>query len=176
MKNPSVDGAAAAHPSGADILSPDVMMMVLTWVTFFILLAILKKFAFKPILETLEKRERDIRESLDNADKAKRQLQEIEADKQRILDEARQQAIMIVDDARKVAKNLAADIEVKGRQHAQDIIKGAQEEIEADRQRLLKGLRQESGELAISLAGKIIKENMDQEKNRRLVKEAVEQL
>lgn len=175
MKNPSVE-TAAAHSSDPNILAPDVMMMVLTWVAFFTLLAILKKFAFKPILETLQRREQDIRESLENADKAKLQLAQIESEKQRILDEAKLQATMIVDDARKVAKNLAADIEAKSRQQAQDIIKGAQEEVAADRQRLLKGLRQESGEIAIALAGKIIKENMDQDKNRRLVKEAIEQL
>jgi len=178
MENTAIEhgAAAASNNSGANILTPETLMVVLTWVTFFILLFILQKFAFKPIMENLQKREKDIREALENADKAKAQLAHIESEKQRILNEAKLQAAQIIDDARQTAKTLAADIEAKSRQQAQEIVKGAQQEIEGERQRLLKSLRKESGELAISLAGKIIQENMDQDKNRRLVQETIEQL
>jgi F-type H+-transporting ATPase subunit b len=176
MENTATEHVAAAANSGANILTPEILMVVLTWVTFFILLVILQKFAFKPILENLQKRENDIRDALANADKAKAQLAEIELEKQRILGEAKAAASLIIEEARKTAKILGADIEAKARAEAQQIIKSAHEEIEAERQRLLKSLRQESGQLAISLATKIIQENMDQDKNRRLVQDAIEQL
>ncbi|MBF0489047.1 MAG: F0F1 ATP synthase subunit B [Candidatus Omnitrophica bacterium] len=175
MENTAMEHSAAAS-SGANILTPDILMVVLTWVTFFILLFILQKFAFKPIMENLQKREKDIREALENADKAKAQIAEIEAEKQRILIEAKVQASLIIDGARKAAKELAADVEAKSKQQAQDIVKAAHEEIIGERQRLLKSLRQESAEVAISLASKIIQENMDQDKNRRLVQDAIEKL
>ena len=174
MENTPVEHAAAA--SNHNILMPDTLMVILTWATFFILLFILQKFAFKPILDGLQKRERDIRESIENADKAKAQLAQIEQEKQRIINEAKAQASQIVEQGRKTARDLAADIEVKSKQHAQDILQAAQAEIAGERQKVLKQLRQESADIAISLAGKIIRENMDQDKNRRLVEEAIKQL
>ncbi len=163
------------QPKG-DILTPDVTMLILTWVTFFSLLIILHKFAWKPILEALQKREKEIRDALENADKAKVQLALIEQERQKILSEAKTQAIQIINQGRKTAKDLAADIEAKSRQHAQEITQSAHEEIAGEKQRLLKSLRQESAEVAISLASKIIQENMDQDKNRRLVQDAIKQL
>ncbi len=161
---------------GANLLTPETLMVILTWVTFFILLFILQKYAFKPLMANMRNREKDIREALENADKAKAQLAQIEEEKQKVLNEAKTQATQIIDQGRKTARDLAADIEAKSRQHAQQIMQSAHEEIIAEKQRLLKTLRQESAEVAISLAGKIIQENMDQEKNRRLVQEAIDQL
>ncbi len=158
------------------ILPSDVTMVILTWVTFFCLLALLHKFAWKPILEALQKREKEIREALENADKAKLQLARIEEEKQKILDVAKTQAAHIINQGRKTARDLAVDIEAKSRQHGQEIIQSAHAQIAGEKQRLLKTLRQESAEVAISLAEKIIKENMDKDKNRRLVEEAVKQL
>ncbi|MBI3602752.1 MAG: F0F1 ATP synthase subunit B [Candidatus Omnitrophica bacterium] len=173
MENSPIETHAS---SGNSILSPDILLGILTWVTFFIVFFILKKFAFKPILENLQKREKEIREALENADKAKLQLTHIEEEKQKILDAAKTQAAQIINQGRKTARDLAADIETKSRQHAQEITQGAHAQIAGEKQRLLKTLRQESAEIAISLAGKIIKENMDKDKNRRLVEEEVKQL
>jgi len=159
-----------------NVFPSDVLMIVLTWVTFFCLLALLHKFAWKPILQGLQNREKEIRDALENADKTKAQLVQIEQERLKILNEAKTQAVLIIDQGRKTAKDLAADIEAKSRQHAQEITQSAHEEIEGERQRLLKSLRQESAEVAISLATKIIQENMDQEKNRRLVSDAIKQL
>ena len=174
MENTAMEHSASS--SGANILTPETLMVILTWITFFILLGILQKYAFRPIMESLQKREREIREALENADKAKAQLAQIEDEKQRILNEAKNQAAQIIDQSRKTARDLAGDIEAKSREHAQQIIQSAHEEIVSEKQRILKSLRQESAEVAISLASKIIQENMDQEKNRRLVQEAIEQL
>ncbi len=168
---------AGHHPAPkGDILTPDVTMLILTWVTFFSLLVILHKFAWKPILDALQKREKEIRDTLDNADKAKARLAQIEEERQKIIDDAKTQATQIIENGRVAAKELAADIEAKSRQHAENITQSAHEEIAGEKQRLLKNLRQESADLAISLATKIIGENMDQDKNRRLVDEAIKQL
>ena len=159
-----------------DILTPDVTMVILTWVTFFALLFILKKFAWKPILDGLQKREDYIRQSLEDADKAKAQLSQVDAAKAQILNDAKAQAAQIVDGARKSAAQLAHDIESKAKQNAQDIARNASVQIEGERQRLREALKKESVGIAISLAGKILKENTDTDKNRRLVEEAVNQL
>ncbi len=168
--------SSSATSSGAGILTPDALMVILTWVTFFILLFILQKYAFKPIMENLQKREKEIHDALENADKAKVQLAHIEEEKQKILNTARAQGIQIIEQSRRTARDLAANIETKSHQNAWEMIQIAHEQIEGEKQKLLKTLRQESAEAAITLAGKIIKENMDQDKNRRLVEEAIKQL
>lgn len=159
-----------------NLLNPDVAMLIFTWVTFFLLLVILQKVGWKPIVDALEKREKEIREALVSADKAKAQLANLEEEKHKILELSKAQAVSIIDQARKTARNVAADIEAKGRQNALDIIQGAHEQIEIEKQKLLKSLRQESAEMAITLASKIIKENMDKDKNHRLIEEAIKQL
>ncbi len=165
---------AAAHNS--NILAPDVLMVVLTWATFFILMAILKKFAWKPILENLKNREDYIRKSFEDADKAKEQLVQIEAQKTQILNEARQKAADIVDESRKSAASLAHDIENKAKLNAQEIVVNANAQIEGEREKVRQALRKESVEIAIGLAGKILKENSNTDKNRALIEAAVKDL
>ena len=176
MENTTEHTQAVEAAPKLNVMPSDMIMVILTWVTFFCLLALLHKFAWKPILQALQNREKEIRDALENADKAKAQLAHVEEEKKKILDVARTEAAQIVDQSRKTARDLATDIEAKSRAHAQEIIQGAHAEIVGEKQRLLKTLRQESAEVAISLASKIIKENMDQDKNRRLVEEAVKQL
>lgn len=176
MENPVETSKAAASSGGSDLLSPDIMMMLLTWATFFILLAILKKFAWKPILEALQKREDYIRKSLDDADKAKAQLAQIELDKTQIIHAAKSQATLIIDEARKTATSVAHDTENKARVNAQELLKNAQLQIEGERQKVQEMLKAESVNTAIVLAGKILKENTDTDKNRKLVEEAVKGL
>ncbi len=159
-----------------NILAPDVIMMVLTWVTFFTLLLILKKFAWKPILEGLQKREDDIRQSLVDADKTKEHLQQAESLKAQIINDAKAQAAQIIDDSRKSARVLAADIEQKAKQNAQEAVTNAQAQIEGERLRLKETLTKESATIAIALAGKILQENTDTEHNRRLLESALKQL
>lgn len=175
MENTSVEAKAAAS-SGGNFLSPELSMMLLTWLTFFILLAILKKFAFKPILEALQKREDFIRKSLDDADKAKQQLAQIDLEKVQIINTAKAQAASILDEARKAATLIAHETENKARANAQEMLTNAQSQIEGERQKVRLALRMESVDVAIQLAGKILKENTDTDKNRRLVQEAVKEL
>ncbi len=175
MENPA-ESAKVVESHGQNILAPDLLMVVLTWVTFFALLFILKKFAWKPILQGLKNREDYIRKSLEDADAAKAQLAQVETTRNQILNEARSQALQIVDDSRKSAAALAHEIEAKAKLNAQDIVNNAKAQIEGERQRLIEALKKQSVGIAISLAGKILKENTDTQKNRDLVNEAVKQL
>ena len=159
-----------------DIFAPDVVMVILTWVSFAILVVILKKYAWKPILDTLQKREEYIRKSLDDADKAKVQLQEVDKQKQHILEEAKAQAASIILDARQTASVLAVSIEKKAKEHAEAIVNGAYAQIDGEYQRVSKQLKHESAQTAVLLAGKVLKENLDTDKNRRLVDEAINTL
>jgi F-type H+-transporting ATPase subunit b len=75
------------------LVQPDPGLYIWTIATFLILLALLAKFAWRPLLAALEQRQQTIRQSLDDARKAREELQRVQADAQRILNEARAQAI-----------------------------------------------------------------------------------
>ena len=162
--------------AGIDIFKPDIIMSILTWVTFFILLVILKKFAWKPIMKGLDEREELIRKSLQEADQAKEQLAQIEKRKIQILEEAKTQANAIIEQSRKTGNELATHIEARAKKSAEEIISSAHQEIEGERERVRKVLRKESAQTAVSLAEKILKENLDTEKNRKLIDQAMKDL
>jgi F-type H+-transporting ATPase subunit b len=159
--------------AGIDIFKPDIIMSILTWVTFFILLVILKKFAWKPIMKGLDEREELIRKSLQEADQAKEQLAQIEKRKIQILEEAKTQANAIIEQSRKMGGELAGQIEGRAKKNAEEIISSAHQEIEGECERMRNTLRKESVQTAVSLAEKILKENLDTEKNRKLIDQAI---
>ena len=158
------------------ILSPDVTLVILTWISFFGLLIVLHKFAWKPILAGLKQREDYIRKSLDDADKIKSQLAQVEAAKKVILDEAKERAHVIVEQSRKMGNELAGQIEGRAKKSAEEIISSAHQEIEGERERVRDALKKESAQTAVSLAEKILKENLDTEKNRKLINQAIKDM
>ena len=166
----------AASAGSSNLLTPETLMVILTWVTFFILLFILQKFAWKPILEGLQKREDYIRKSLSDADKIKEQLAQVEIAKAKILDEAKDKANAIVEQSRKTGSELAVQIEQKAKKNAEDIISNAHQEIQGEREHVRQALKKESVQTAVTLAEKILKENLDSEKNRNLINQAMKDL
>jgi F-type H+-transporting ATPase subunit b len=178
MATPTTAGTEV--PSGGQeqggILSPDNTLLSLTWLTFFALLFILHKFAWKPILAGLKQREDYIRKSLEDADKVKVQLDEVEASKGKILDDAKLRANAIIEQSRKMANELAGQIEKRAKQNAEGIISSARQEIEGERERVRNALKKESAQTAVSLAEKILKENLDTEKNRNLINQAMKDM
>ena len=161
------------HPG---ILTPDVTLVVLTWISFFSLLVILHRFAWKPILAGLKLREDYIRKSLNDADKVNQQLAEFEVAKIKILDEAKARANAIVEQSRKTGHELAIQIEQRAKKNAEEIIISARQEIEGERERVRHALRKESVQTSVSLAEKILKENLDMEKNKNLINQAIKEI
>ncbi len=160
-----------AHNPG--ILTPDTTLVILTWVSFFSLMIILHKFAWKPILAGLKEREDYIRKSLDDADKVRSEIAALEASKLKIIDEAKEKANVIIEQARKTGADVASQIEQRAKKNAEDIIQSAHQEIAGERERVRNTLKKESAQTAVSLAEKILKENLDNEKNRQLINQAI---
>jgi len=157
-------------------LSPDVTLVILTWISFFGLLAILHKFAWKPILAGLKQREDYIRKSLTDADTLNKQIAEAEVTKGKILNEAKERANVIIEQSRKMGIELAGQIEQRAKKSAEDIISSAHQEIAGEYERSRNALKKESAQTAISLAEKILKENLNTEKNRNLINQAIKDM
>jgi len=158
------------------VLSPDASMLLLTWITFFALLAVLYKFAWKPILSALDEREKHIRESVENADKIKEEIEKLNITSEEILAKANAKSKLVIEDSRKAAKEAARVIEDKTKEEAQIILENARREIKSDVEKAKSDLRAMSADIAVKLAGKILEENLDNEKNKKLINTFIKEL
>ncbi|MBM4121501.1 MAG: F0F1 ATP synthase subunit B [Nitrospira sp.] len=143
-------------------------------VSFGILFWVLWKFAFPPILETLEARERKIRESLEQAERhraeAERKMQEYEAK----LAAAAKEAEALFTAARERAQRVQEDNEQRLQADAERIKGDAQREIEAERRKAIQDIRNQTTELALLVAEKVVGRSLSDADHRRLADEALQ--
>ena len=156
-----------------NLIGINKQMVLWTWVTFGLLLVVLYKFAWKPILSGLDQREKDIRESVENAEKIRTELEQIEGKREKLIKEADDKAKEIVATARKAAVEASKVIENKAKEEANILLENANREIKAAREKAEAMLRRDSAELAITLAGRLIGENLDDNKNRALTEQLI---
>ena len=154
----------------------DPGLYIWTIVVFLVLLGLLAKFAWKPLLEALEKRQESIRRSLDDAAKAKQELERLQAESQRILAEARAEAEAIVARTREDAGRLRDDMRQKAQQEAANIVKNAEKQIQLETARALQQIRHEAVDLSIAIASKLLQRNVSKEDNERLIEDTFRQL
>ncbi len=169
MNNAEQINAHSAVPAEPALFTPDVMMVVLTWATFFLLLGVLYKFAWKPILAALNEREELIRRSVDNADKLKEELSLIQGTRHQVLKEAQESAREIISEAKKSASQISQVIQNKAKEETSILLDNARRDIREETQKARIILREESAQIAIDLAGKLIEKNLDTESNRKLI-------
>ena len=158
------------------LVQPDPGLYIWTIATFLILLALLAKFAWRPLLAALEQRQQTIRQSLDDARKAREELQRVQADAQRILNEARAQADSIVASTRADANRLREELREKAQAEASGMVKNAERQIELETARALQTIRQEAVELSVAVASKLLQRNITKDDNERLIDDTLRKL
>jgi F-type H+-transporting ATPase subunit b len=151
-------------------------MVIWTWILFFITLGALYKLAWKPILSALDKREEEIQESMDNAERIREELESIEEKRASIIGAADEKSKAVLEAARTGAKEQARVIEAKAREEAEIMAENARREIDDSRAKAEDELRIESAAWARELAGRLIEANLDDEKNRALTDKLIEEL
>ena len=147
-----------------------------TAVTFLLLLFVLKKTAWKPILSSLDERERFIRESVERAETARREAEELLEKNRQNLARAEEEAQKIIAQGREYAENLKNQIITEGKAEAKKIVDAASVEIERKTQEAFASLKGQVATIAIEAAEKIIKDNLDKEKNTNLVNKYIDDL
>lgn len=158
------------------LVQPDPGLYIWTIVTFLILLALLGRFAWRPLLDALEKRQEAIRKSLDDARQAKEELQRIHAESQRILAEARTEAGEIVSRTRTEAARFADEMKQKARTDADALVKHAERQIDLQTARAVETIRHEAVDLSIAIASKILRRDISKEDNERLIQETLKEM
>jgi len=158
------------------LVQPDPGLFIWTILTFLGLLFALKKLAWGPLLEALETRQNAIRKSLDDAQQAKSELERLNAESARIIQQARVDAEGIVSQGRVDGERLREEIRTKARTEADNIVKNAERQIQLETSRALEQIRREAVDLSVMIASKIIQRNLTKEDNERLIDEALKQV
>ena len=158
------------------LVQPDPGLYIWTIATFLILLLLLAKFAWRPLLEALEKRQESIRQSLDDARQARQELERLQTESQRILAQARTEAEAIVARTRDDANRLREELRQKAQQEAGGIVRNAEKQIELETARALQQIRQKAVDLSVAIASKLLQRNVTREDNERLIDDTFKQL
>jgi F-type H+-transporting ATPase subunit b len=145
-------------------------------VTFLVLLALLTKFAWKPLLLALEARQHTIQQALDDAEKAKRELERLNRESEQIIRQARVEADQIITMSRGDAERLREELRQKARAEAEGIVKTAERQIQLETARAIQQIRHEAADLSVAIASKLIRRNLTKEDNEKLIEDALGQL
>jgi F-type H+-transporting ATPase subunit b len=151
-------------------------LMVWTVATFVVLLFVLSKFAWKPLLQSLKDREDTIRRALEMAEKARADAAELLKQNERNLAKAEEEYRKIIREGKAFSEKLKEEIVAKAHQQAQREIQQAKEEIQRDVDAAKQQLRAEVADLAVLAAGKILDETMDAQKHKKIVDNFLNQL
>jgi F-type H+-transporting ATPase subunit b len=148
------------------------------WTTaiFLVLLAILWKFAWGPILGAVEARESGIQGALDEAAENQAAAAALLEEHKAQMADARRQAQQIIAEAKDAGQNVRQEIEEKARSEGAAMLDRAKAEIEREKDAAIDSLRKESVEIALAAASKLLKEHLDSDKDRDLVMGFVDQL
>jgi F-type H+-transporting ATPase subunit b len=153
----------------------DPGLFIWTIVTFLVLLGLLAKFAWGPLLKALEERQTMIRKSLEDAQQARQELERLNQEQQRIIASARTEADKIVNQSRADAERLRQDLRESARAEASTIVKNAERQIELQTQQAIRQIRQEAVELSVAIASKLLARNLTKEDNDRLIQQTLAQ-
>lgn len=170
------EGGHAAEGGGGRLFDINVGLSTWTLLVFGGLVFILGKFAWGPILAAVEGREKNIQGALDEAAARNEEARSLLEQHRQQLADARRQASELIAEGRAAGEKVRRDIEEKARAEAQAIIARAVQEIEREKDAALDALRRESVDLALAAAAQLMHENMDQEKDRRLVERFLDEV
>jgi F-type H+-transporting ATPase subunit b len=166
----------AAEAAGLSPFAGNVGNAIWTLVIFLLVLIVLGKFAWGPVLSMLQEREKFIHTSLAEA---KRDREEAEARLREYaakIQTARAEAAAIVEEARRDSERLREDLKQRARTEADMMIQNAERQISLQTQRAIHEIRREAVDLSVAIASKIIQRNLTKEDNQRLIDEAIRQV
>jgi len=149
-------------------------LLAWTVLTFVLLLVVLKKVAWGPILDALEARENEIKDALNAAEKARQEAERVSSDYEDSIRKAQAEAQQIIADAKTAGEKVKLDLETIASEKADEIIEKAKAQIDAERVKVISEIKTVAIEISLSAAAKVIEKNLDSDDNRKLVNEALE--
>lgn len=155
-----------------ELVTPGIGLIFWTTLTFIILLVILKKAAWSPILSVVKERETSIKDALASAEKAREEMASLQADNERILKEARAQRDEMLKEARDMKSNIISEAKNSAKDEADKMIASAKAVIENEKAAAISELKNSVGALSIDIAEKVLKSELkDAEKQNAFISE-----
>jgi F-type H+-transporting ATPase subunit b len=164
---------AGEESGGSFLVSPGLGLMIWTLVLFLFTMWVLSKVAFPKIQEALDKRANAISESIEAAERQRKESDELLAEYRSRLSEAREQADDIMARARKSADTAEAEAAAAGKEKREELVEAAKRDIEAETRRSLDQIRQEVADLTVLATEKVTRKSLTAEDQKRLVEEAL---
>jgi F-type H+-transporting ATPase subunit b len=168
--------APVASSSGSFLIQPNIGLMVWTLILFLLSMIILWKLAFPRISEALDRRQRAIEDSIEVAERTRREADELLAEYRERLGEARKQAEEIVHRARNAAEVHERDATEQAKARREQLMEQTRREIELETRRAIDEIRGEVADLTVMATEKITRKTLTPDDQRRLLEEAISEL
>ncbi len=145
-------------------------------VNFLILLFLLKKFLYKPLINSMNKRREKIMEGLDKAKKGEEEFKKIEEIKERELAKIQKEAEALIQKAKEIGDKKQQEILAEAEEKTKNIIEDAKGRIEIEKEKMLKEVHREIANLVVNATEKILKEQLDEEKEKKMASDVIGEL
>ena len=160
-----------------ELVSPGIGLILWTLITFLLVLFLLKKFAWGPISEALTKRESFIEDSLKAAENAKKEMANLKAENERLLDEAKVERDRIIKEANTAAKQIVEEANTEASKEAQKRIEEARIAINTEKQAALADVKAQVANLSVQIAEKLMRQELSNEAAQKaLVQDYIKEL
>jgi F-type H+-transporting ATPase subunit b len=158
------------------LIEVDTGLMIWTAICFLITFFVLKRFAFGPIQKVIDERRERIRQSIEEADRARQEARKLLEEHKQLRANARGEAEEILNEARRVGESLRERVRVEAEEDRQRRLEETRREIQAETTRAIEQIRAEVADLALVAAEKVTRKSLDREDQRRLIEDAIGEL
>ena len=158
------------------LVQPDPGLFIWTILTFLVLVGLLAKFAWRPLLQALDARQQTIAASLEEAQRARQELERIQRESAQMMEQARIEAEGVIARSRSDAEALREELKQKARAEAASIVKNAERQIQMETARAVQQIRTEAVDLSVAIASKILRRQVSKEDNQALIEETLKQV
>ena len=142
------------------VIKPEPGLLFWTTVIFLIFWFLMSRFAFKPIAESLKKREIDIQDALDQAKKAREEMSHLQAENEKLLAQAREERAMILKEAKEAKDEIIAEAKERANAEYKRKVESAIQDIENQKLAAMVALKNQAGQLAIEIAEKVLRKEL----------------
>jgi F-type H+-transporting ATPase subunit b len=147
-----------------ELIQPGIGLIFWMTISFGLVVFLLGKYAWKPILKSLKEREDSIDQALHAADKAREEMKLLQSDNEKLLREAKNERDAILNEARKIREKMIEEARTKANEESQRIVENAKERIENEKMAAITELKNQIALLSIEIAEKLIREELAKDK------------
>lgn len=158
-----------------DLITPEIGLFFWHTIVFLVLIFVMAKFAWKPILGAVQQREDSINNALASAEEARKEMQNLQADNEKLLQQARLERDAILKEAREIKEKVIADASAEAQAKADKIVAQAQVIIENEKNAAVAEIKDQVATLSIQIAEKVVRQELSsKEKQQHLIEQMLE--